>query len=329
MKKSGLKTILVTGGGGYIGSHACKALADAGYLPITYDNFVYGHQSAVQWGPYYEGDICDRNSLAEAFELYQPEAVLHFAAYAYVGESVINPGKYYRNNVVGSLTLLEVMRDYGVKKIIFSSTCATYGLPAYSPIDEVHSQRPISPYGASKLMIERIISDFEVAHDIKSISLRYFNAAGADPAGKIGEDHNPETHLIPLLFNVALGRTPAITIFGSDYETSDGTCIRDYIHVADLADAHLKALLFLEENMQSQSFNLGGGRGYSVIEVIREAEAVIGKKIQFNFGARREGDAPILVANSNKAKEMLSWAPNFPELKDILRTSWKWHSKNL
>ncbi len=233
------KPILVTGGAGYIGSHACKALANAGYMPVTYDNLVYGHREAVKWGPLEEGDIADPIRLESVLRKYGPKAVMHFAAYAYVGESVENPSKYYRNNVAGTLTLLDTMRTCAVDKLIFSSTCATYGMPEQIPITEDHPQNPINPYGRSKLMIEWILKDYAAAYGLKYVSLRYFNAAGADPDGEIGEDHDPETHLIPLVLDVALGRRDHLNIFGTDYDTTDGTCIRDYIHVTDLADAHL------------------------------------------------------------------------------------------
>lgn len=244
------KCILVTGGAGYIGSHACKALAQAGYTPVAYDNLVYGHRAAVRWGPLEIGDIADRSRLDAVIEQYRPEAVMHFAAYTYVGESVLDPGKYYRNNVVGTLTLLEAMRDHGIQQFVFSSTCATYGEPERIPIDETHPQRPINPYGASKLMIERMLGDFSKAHGLRWIALRYFNAAGADPDGEIGEEHNPETHLIPLVLDAAAGVRPSITIYGDDYATADGTCIRDYIHVSDLADAHVLALHALQDSLQ-------------------------------------------------------------------------------
>jgi len=234
--------LLVTGGAGYIGSHTCKALAASGHLPITYDNLVYGHPWAVRWGPLEIGDLADRQRLDQVIQHYRPEGVIHFAAYAYVGESVKDPGKYYRNNVAGSLSLLEAMRDHGIPYLVFSSTCATYGVPERIPIPESHPQRPINPYGQSKLMVEQILQDFQVAHGIRSISLRYFNAAGADPDGEIGEAHDPETHLIPLVLEVAGGQRPHITVFGEDYDTPDGTCIRDYIHVTDLAQAHVLAV---------------------------------------------------------------------------------------
>ena len=250
--------VLVTGGAGYIGSHTCKALHKQGYTPIAYDNLVYGHPWAVRWGPLEEGDIADRQRLDAVISKYQPVAVMHFAAYAYVGESVTDPGKYYRNNVAGSLTLLEAIRDHHVDKFIFSSTCATYGVPNDIPIKEDQPQNPINPYGASKLMIERILQDFDHAHGIKSVCLRYFNAAGADPDGELGEAHDPETHLIPLVLDAISGRRENIKIFGDDYDTPDGTCIRDYIHVSDLADAHVLALQALERGAKSSIFNHQG-----------------------------------------------------------------------
>ncbi|NOY16562.1 MAG: UDP-glucose 4-epimerase GalE, partial [Gammaproteobacteria bacterium] len=279
--------ILVTGGAGYIGSHACKALAKAGYTPIAYDNLVYGHESAVKWGPFERGDILDRSRLDEIIKHYQPAAIMHFAAFAYVGESVEHPGKYYRNNVTGSLTLLEAMRDNSINTFIFSSTCATYGEPEQVPIPEDHKQVPVNPYGQSKLMIEQMLSDFDVAHKLKSVSLRYFNAAGADLDGETGEDHDPETHLIPLVLDAAIGKRPSITVFGDDYDTPDGTCIRDYIHVTDLADAHVKALKYLEQGGETTQYNLGNGKGYSVKEVIDTAKKITGKVIPVIIGKRR------------------------------------------
>ncbi|MGD8263581.1 MAG: UDP-glucose 4-epimerase GalE, partial [Desulfobacterales bacterium] len=273
--------ILVTGGAGYIGAHACKALSKTGYTPITYDNLVYGHRSAVKWGPLEEGDISDRQRLESVIDKYKPMAVMHFAAYAYVGESVDNPSKYYHNNVAGSLTLLETMRQCGIDKIIFSSTCATYGMPEQIPITEDHPQNPINPYGRSKLMIEWMLDDFAHAYGLKYVSLRYFNAAGANPDAEIGENHDPETHLIPLVLDVALGRRNHLEIFGTDYDTTDGTCIRDYIHVTDLADAHLLALKYLLDGGQRNVFNLGNGNGFSVREVVAAALKITGCDISF------------------------------------------------
>ncbi|MGB5324270.1 MAG: UDP-glucose 4-epimerase GalE [Pseudomonadales bacterium] len=321
------KHILVTGGAGYIGSHACKRLAQAGYMPVTYDNLVYGHEWAVKWGPLEQGDISHRQRLDEVIEKYQPSAVMHFAAYAYVGESVEDPGKYYRNNVAGTLTLLEAVRDSGIDKFIFSSSCATYGIPSHVPIPEDHPQDPINPYGASKLMIERILQDFNIAHQIRSISLRYFNAAGADVQGEIGEDHDPETHLIPLVLDAAAGARPHITIFGDDYKTSDGTCIRDYIHVTDLANAHVLALKALEGGASTTAYNLGNGKGYSVQQVIDVARAVTGLDVPVRIGPRRSGDPARLVGDGQRITRDLDWNPDFPDLESIVTTAWEWHKK--
>ena len=272
------KTILVTGGAGYIGSHTCKALSHAGYTPVTYDNLVYGHRWAVKWGPLEIGDISDRDRLDEVIRVYQPEGVIHFAAYAYVGESVKKPAKYYRNNVAGTLTLLESMHANGVNKIVFSSSCATYGVPEKTPISEEEPQFPVNPYGASKLMVEQMLKDFDSAYGIHFFSLRYFNAAGADLDTEIGESHDPETHLIPLILDAAIGRSSHVQIYGNDYGTPDGTCIRDYIHVVDLANAHIYALDYLRAHNDSQVVNLGVGIGHSVKEVINTAELVTNKK---------------------------------------------------
>lgn len=323
-----MKHILVTGGAGYIGSHACKALATAGYLPVTFDNLVFGHEWAVKWGPFVQGDILDRAALDATFRKWRPVAVMHFAAFAYVGESVLNPGKYFRNNVVGSLNLLEAMRDHGVDNFIFSSTCATYGVPEMVQITEAHPQRPINPYGASKLMIERMLHDFDAAHGLRSITLRYFNAAGADPNGEIGESHDPETHLIPLILDAAAGMQPEITVFGNDYDTPDGTCIRDYIHVADLADAHLLALRALETDAGTTAYNLGNGRGFSVKEVIDAARSVTGQPIPVSYGPRRPGDPPQLVCDATSIRRELGWQPRHADLKEIIETAWRWHQRN-
>jgi len=317
--------ILVTGGAGYIGSHTCKALAQAGCIPIAYDNLSRGHRWAVKWGPLEEGNISDRERLDTVLDRYRPQAVMHFAAYAYVGESVEDPGKYYRNNVVGSLTLLEAMRDHRVKTLVFSSTCATYGIPSKIPITEDHPQNPINPYGASKLMIERIINDFGQAHGTRAVFLRYFNAAGGDPAGELGEDHDPETHLIPLAITAASGHVPFLEIYGSDYPTPDGTAIRDYIHVTDLAEAHLQALLYLLGGGENTAFNLGTGHGYSVRQVISAVEEITGKAISVKEVRRRPGDPPVLVADSRCASQLLKWHPRFSDLRTIIETAWQWH----
>ena len=322
-----VKRILVTGGAGYIGSHTCKALASAGYIPVCYDNLVYGHRHAVQWGPLEFGDISDRQRLDQVIYQHKPEAIMHFAAYAYVGESVQDPGKYYRNNVSGSLTLLEAARDHKIGKFIFSSTCATYGIPDIVPVGEDSPQVPINPYGASKLMIERMLNDFDLAHGLRSISLRYFNAAGADPSGDVGEDHTPETHLIPLVLDVAAGRRKFVEIFGGDYETVDGTCIRDYIHVCDLADAHVLALKQLEDGGQTSAYNLGNGRGFSVKEIISAAEIVSGNKVKVIVAPRRTGDPACLVADARRAKVDLGWQPKHTQISEIIGTAWRWHLK--
>ena len=322
------RNILVTGGAGYIGSHACKALAQAGFVPVSYDNLSFGHEWAVKWGPLERGDILDRMRLDEVLASYKPAAVMHFAAFAYVGESVENPAKYYRNNVVGSLNLLEAMLAHDIRQIVFSSTCATYGMPQRVPIPDDHPQNPINPYGASKLMIEQILKDFGSAYGMRSISLRYFNAVGADSDCEIGEDHDPETHLIPLLLEAAKGKRRDITIYGTDYDTPDGTCIRDYIHVSDLAEAHVLALKALEEGSGSENFNLGTGHGFSVREVISAAEAITGRSISVVEGPRRPGDPPRLVADAARAKDQLSWQPQYDELEPIIATAWDWTLKH-
>nr|VFJ53789.1 MAG: UDP-arabinose 4-epimerase [Candidatus Kentron sp. FM]VFJ65404.1 MAG: UDP-arabinose 4-epimerase [Candidatus Kentron sp. FM]VFK08578.1 MAG: UDP-arabinose 4-epimerase [Candidatus Kentron sp. FM] len=317
--------ILVTGGAGYVGSHACKALARAGFTPVTYDNMSRGHPWAVKWGPLEEGDIARRARLDEVIRRYRPMAVMHFAALAYVGESVLNPGGYYRNNVAGTLTLLEALRDHGIHRIIFSSTCAIYGIPEKIPMDEGHPQQPINPYGASKRMVERILSDFRIAHGLRSMALRYFNAAGADPEGEIGEAHDPETHLIPLLLQSALGQRSATTIFGDDYDTPDGTCIRDYIHVTDLARAHVLALQALEQGADSGAYNLGNGQGFSVREIIEHAGRVTGCPIPVEIGPRRAGDPPRLIGDASRMRKELGWQPRYSDPDTILATAWRWH----
>jgi UDP-arabinose 4-epimerase len=319
------RNVLVTGGAGYIGSHACKALAAAGFVPITYDNLSSGHDWAVRWGPLEQGDILDQARLNEVFKDYQPSAVLHFAAHAYVGESVEDPAKYYRNNVAGSLSLLEAMREHGVGQIVFSSTCATYGVPQTIPIPDDHPQNPINPYGASKLMIERMLADFGAAYGLRSIALRYFNAAGADPDGEIGEDHDPETHLIPLVLEAAAGKRPSITIYGTDYDTPDGTCIRDYVHVTDLAQAHVLALKLLESGAEPAVYNLGIGIGFSVREVIRTALAITGRSIPAVEGPRRPGDPSRLVAEATRARNELGWEPQHCKLPTMIATAWHWN----
>lgn len=323
-------TVLVTGGAGYIGSHAVLALQQAGFDVVVFDNLVYGHRDVVEDVLKVElvvGDTNDRALLDSLFASRPFAAVMHFAAYAYVGESVTAPDKYYRNNVTGTLTLLEAMVAASIKNFVFSSTCATYGVPNQVPIPEDHPQNPINPYGATKLMVERILADFDQAYGLKSVSFRYFNAAGADPEGRLGEDHNPETHLIPLVLFTALGRQDAISILGTDYPTPDGTCIRDYIHVTDLAQAHVLGLEYLLKGGGSQKFNLGNGNGFSVREVIETARRVTGKVIPAIESDRRPGDPPALVGSAEKARTLLGWNPQYADLTQILTHAWQWHQK--
>lgn len=323
-------TILVTGGAGYIGSHTVLALRRAGYSVIVLDNLTYGHRELVEQVLNVKlvvGDIGDRALLDQLFTRYEIAAVMHFAAYAYVGESVIDPAKYYLNNVVGSLTLLEAMRAAAIDKLVFSSTCATYGTPDICPIPEIHPQRPINPYGSSKLTVERILADFDQAYNLRSLSLRYFNAAGADPDGQLGEDHTPETHLIPLVLLTALGKRASVSVFGSDYPTPDGTCIRDYIHVSDLAQAHVLGLEYLLQGGTTTACNLGNGNGFSVNQVIQTAREVTGQAIPVVECSRRMGDPSMLVGSSDRARELLGWVPQYPSLRQILTHAWKWHQQ--
>jgi UDP-arabinose 4-epimerase len=274
------------------------------------------------------GDILDRARLEEVVKRYRPDAVMHFAAFAYVGESVTNPGKYYRNNVLGSLTLLELMRELHIKNVVFSSSCATYGSPEKLPISEELVQCPVNPYGASKLMVERMLRDFETAHGLVWTALRYFNAAGADPDLEIGESHDPETHLIPLVLDATSGRRPHVTVFGTDYDTRDGSCIRDYVHVSDLAEAHVLALRSLQNGSPPSAYNLGIGHGFSVREVIAAVERVTGTDVPIVFGERRPGDPPVLICDGSKAYEMLGWQPKILNLDEIIRTAWAWHQRS-
>lgn len=324
------KTILVTGGAGYIGSHAVHALQQAGYEVIILDNLVYGHEDIVRDVLKTEliaGSTLDKALLSDIFSQRSIDAVMHFSAYAYVGESVSNPQKYYENNVVGTLTLLDAMVAAGVKAFVFSSTCATYGVPQELPIPETHPQNPINPYGATKLMVERILADYGPAYDLKSVCFRYFNAAGAHPNGLLGEDHNPETHLIPLVLQTALGKREAIYIYGTDYPTADGTCIRDYIHVCDLADAHILGLEYLLNGGDSTIFNLGNGSGFSVREVIDAAARITGKEIPVIEADRRAGDPPSLVGSSDRARHILGWNPQYSDIDTLLSHAWQWHQK--
>lgn len=321
-------TVLVTGGAGYIGSHAVLALQQAGYPVIVLDNLVYGHRDIVETVlqvELIEGDTLDRALLDDLFATRSIGAVMHFAAYAYVGESVQAPDKYYRNNVVGTLTLLEAMLAASIKRFVFSSTCATYGVPSVLPIPETHPQAPINPYGMSKLMVETILQDLDRAYGFKSVIFRYFNAAGADPESRLGEDHTPETHLIPLVLLTALGKRESISVFGTDYPTEDGTCVRDYIHVNDLATAHVLGLEYLLAGKESTIFNLGNGNGFSVQAVIDTAREITGQPIPAVMGDRRPGDPPVLVGSSEKARSILGWEPKYSDLATILTHAWKWH----
>jgi UDP-glucose-4-epimerase GalE len=320
------QSVFVTGGAGYIGSHACKTLARAGYRPVVFDNLSRGHRAAVRWGPLVEGDLADRERLVTALKTHRVSAVMHFAAYAYVGESVGDPALYYWNNLAGTLSLLEGMREAQVDKIVFSSTCATYGLPDRIPIRETAQQIPVNPYGETKLAIERALRWYGEAYGLRSVSLRYFNAAGADHEGEIGEFHEPETHLVPLVLQTALGQRSHIDVYGTDYPTADGTAIRDYIHVEDLAEAHLRALEHLCAGHESTALNLGTGSGHSVREVIAVAQAVSGRAISWRDVERRPGDPPVLVADPSLAAEKLGWRAQCSDLPTIIRTAFAWHA---
>ena len=317
--------VLVCGGAGYIGSHINKLLARNGYETIVFDNLIYGHREAVKWGEFVQGDLKNPEDLNQIFEKYHIDAVFHFAAYAYVGESVREPEKYYINNVANTLRLLRAMRKYNCNKIIFSSTCATYGEPKKTPITEDQEQKPINPYGASKLMVERIFKDYSAAYGLKFVILRYFNAAGADPDGEIGESHDPETHLIPLILDAASGKRPDIKVFGTDYPTPDGSCIRDYIHVYDLATAHLKALEYLNQGGTSDFFNLGNAAGTSVLEAIESVRRVTGRDFKVTMTDRRPGDPAKLTGSSEKARRVLNWEPVYGDIDTIVRHAWNWH----
>lgn len=320
-------SILIVGGAGYIGSQTAKAVAQAGLEPVVLDNLVYGHRWASRWGPLVEGDIGDRAVVDRVFREHRVTAVIHFAAYAYVGESVAHPRKYFHNNVTGTLALLDAMVDHGIRDIVFSSTCATYGEPVKVPMAEDHPQKPINPYGETKLAVERVLHWYGRAYPLRYAALRYFNAAGADPEGEIGEEHDPETHLIPLAIGAALGRAPELKIFGTDYPTPDGTAIRDYIHVADLADAHLLALGRLEKGDKALALNLGTGEGHSVREVIASVEKISGRKVPRVEVGRRAGDPPSLVADASRARESLGWGPKYAELDTIVEHAFRWQEK--
>ena len=317
--------ILVCGGAGYIGSHINKQLNREGYETIVFDNLVYGHREAVKWGTFIEGDLANEAEIEAVFSAHKIDAVFHFAAYAYVGESVTEPEKYYYNNVVNTLNLLKVMKRHGCNKLIFSSTCATYGEPKKVPITEDMPQNPINPYGMTKLTVERILKDYQKAYGLQSAVLRYFNAAGADPDGEIGESHHPETHLIPLVLDAASGKREDIKVFGTDYDTPDGSCVRDYIHVADLADVHIRALHYLEEGNPGDFFNLGNTIGTSVLEVVESVKRVTGREFTVTLSDRRQGDPARLVGSSDKARKVLGWEPKYGEIDAIVAHAWKWH----
>ncbi|NVK14501.1 MAG: UDP-glucose 4-epimerase GalE [Rhodobacteraceae bacterium] len=320
-----MTNILVTGGAGYIGSHACKALKAAGYTPVTYDNLVTGWQDAVIFGPFEKGDLNDRARLDEVFAKYQPAAVMHFAALSQVGEAMSEPGRYWANNTGGSLNLIEAAVAAGCLDFVFSSTCATYGEHDNVVLDENTPQLPLNAYGASKRAVEDILKDFGAAHGLRSVIFRYFNVAGADPEAEVGEFHRPETHLVPLVLDAIAGKRDALTIFGTDYDTPDGTCIRDYVHVCDLVDAHVLGLKWLEDGKGSQVFNLGTGSGFSVREVMDKAEAVTGQKVPCTTGPRRAGDCTKLVSGSTRAVTDLGWEPRRSTLETMIADAWKWH----
>ncbi len=323
-----MEKILVIGGAGYIGSYMCKYLSKNGYEPVVLDNLSRGHRQTVKWGTFYKGSMSDSELLKQIFSQYNIVAVMHFAAYAYVGESVTEPSMYYMNNVADTIKLLQVMSEESISNVIFSSTCATYGEPMEIPITEEHPQNPINPYGRSKLMVEQILEDFSNAYGMNYTSLRYFNAAGADLEGELGEDHSPETHLIPLVLQAALGMREEIEIYGDDYPTEDGTCIRDYIHIDDLAQAHFLALEKILNREAGGIFNLGNGKGYSIKELIEVARHVTGKPIPSKIVKRRSGDPAVLVGSSDKAIKELGWKPRFSDLTAIIETAWEWHKSH-
>jgi UDP-glucose-4-epimerase GalE len=319
--------ILLTGGAGYIGAQTNKCLNEKGSPTVVFDNLSTGHREFVRWGELFAGDLADLESLRRCFAGRPIRAVIHFGASAYVGESIVQPAKYYQNNVANTLRLLGVMREFGVRFLIFSSSCTVYGEPRQLPISEAHPRAPICPYGRTKFMVEEVLRDYDRAYGLKSICLRYFNAAGADPGGELGEWHDPETHLIPLAIMSALGSRGAFTLLGNDYPTRDGTCIRDFIHVADLAEAHVRALELLLATERSDAFNLGNGEGYSVREVLAKVADISGLDISIVAAPRRPGDSPVLISDSRRAAETLGWTPRYPDLASIVKTAWDWHSR--
>lgn len=319
--------ILVTGGAGYIGSHTAKLLAHSGYEPVTFDNLSTGHRSAVRWGPLVEGDLANPGQVRKVIRQYRIDAVVHFAASAYVGESMSEPRKYFQNNVVNTLNLLDAMLDSDVKQIVFSSSCATYGIPNAVPVTEDSPQRPINPYGESKLFVERVLHWYGEAYSMRGTALRYFNAAGADLDGEIGENHDPETHLIPLVMHAALGKRPHIDLYGTNYPTLDGTAIRDYVHVTDLAEAHVLALRHLIDGGPSVALNLSAGRGHSIQEVITEVERVSGLRVLIHEAPRRAGDPAVLVGDPARAEDVLGWRAEHSSLESIIQTAWTWQKR--
>jgi UDP-glucose 4-epimerase len=323
-----MANILVAGGAGYIGSHTCLNLFNKGFTPVVYDNLSNGHAEFVKWGPLEVGDIRDRARLDEVIAAYRPEAIIHFAAAIEVGQSVRDPGGYYDNNVSGTITLLRAAQAAGIDKIVFSSTCATYGNPSTIPMDESHAQAPLNPYGRSKLIVEQILKDLDQYQGFRSFILRYFNAAGADPEGRIGEWHSPETHAIPIAMDAALGRRPHFQVLGTDYDTRDGSCVRDFVHVLDLADAHTRAIEHLLNGGTSRALNLGTGHGTSVKELLNTLRHVVGRDFEIKYGPRREGDSPALVADNALAYQTIGWSPRH-DLQSILATAWHWHSHHL
>lgn len=319
--------ILICGGAGYIGSHVNKSLNGKGHETVVLDNLSRGHREAVKWGTFEQGDLLQEKDLERVFQKHEIEAVMHFAAFAYVGESMGRPEEYYENNVAGTLNLLKAMRRHGCDKLVFSSTCATYGEPERVPIDEDQRQNPINPYGASKLMVEWILQDYERAYGMRSVALRYFNAAGADPEGEIGESHEPETHLIPLVLAAATGERAGVQVMGTDYDTPDGSCVRDYVHVTDLAEAHVLALEHLNQGGGGGRFNLGNERGTSVLEIIEAAKEVTGEDFPVVKASRRPGDPAVLVGSGEKAKRILGWEPRHQDIEEIVSHAWAWHRR--
>lgn len=320
-----MSRVLVTGGAGYIGSHACKLLSQSGYVPVAYDNLSTGWEDAVKFGPFENGDLLDRVRLREVFETHKPIAVMHFAALSQVGEAVEKPGLYWRNNVCGSLNLIETAVEFDCLDFVFSSTCATYGDQDGVTLTEDSDQQPLNAYGASKRAIEDILGDFEVSHGLRSVIFRYFNVAGADPDGEIGEHHRPETHLIPVMLDAIDGNRDGLTVFGTDYDTPDGTCIRDYVHVMDLVDAHVSGLKWLERGNDSRVFNLGTGNGFSVLDVIKSSGIVTNKEVPYSIGPRRNGDCVKLVSGSERARKELGWNPKRSTMKEMITDAWRWH----